>query len=160
MCHDCPVVARTTQLDRHVVPLERTDIALGPEPHPLYIPVQFDPTPVAPSRQAHAGQGAKRKRGNDPLRNVEQDRFSGPSRPQRGQGPWWRRLAHATYRRIIPARPLHLAVFGAPAIVANLFGAITAETAVYAGLGPVIALLVATIALDVVRPSSYTASRC
>ena len=157
---DSQVVAGMAYSYRHVNPLEWTDVVLCQEPHPPNILAKFSSAPVAHVSMLHAGQGGKSKRGNDPLRNVEQDRPSKPSRPPQGQGPWWRRLAHATYRRIIPARPLHLAVFGAPAIAANLLGAITAEEAVYAGLVPVIVLLTATIALDVVRPSSYTASRC
>ena len=64
------------------------------------------------------------------------------------------------YRLLIPARPIHLAVFGAVAIAANLLGLLVADAALTAGLAPVIILLVVTIALDIIRPLSYTSSRC
>ena len=63
------------------------------------------------------------------------------------------------FRLLIPARPVHLAVFGAAAIAAHLLGGIPAGTAMTVGFLPVIALLVATIALDFAHPSSYT-RRC
>ena len=64
------------------------------------------------------------------------------------------------YRMLIPARPIHLAVFGAAAIAANILGLLDADAALLAGLTPVIALLVISIALDVMRPASYTPPRC
>ena len=64
------------------------------------------------------------------------------------------------YCLLIPARPIHLAVFGAAAIAANLFGLLDADAALTAGLVPVIILLVVTIALDIMRLPPYTSSRC
>ena len=64
------------------------------------------------------------------------------------------------YRTFIPARPIHLAVFGGAAIAANLLGVLTADDAIYVGLAPVLVLLVASIAIDVLHPPSYTQPEC
>ena len=61
---------------------------------------------------------------------------------------------------LVPARPIHLVVFGATAIAANLLGWLDAEAAMLAGFIPVIALLAFTITLDFTRPPSYTPPRC
>ena len=72
----------------------------------------------------------------------------------RGTDSARRPLPAMMYRMLIPARPVHLAVFGAIAIAAHLLGWLTANEAVMAGFIPLIILLVASIAIDVMRPSS------
>ena len=69
-------------------------------------------------------------------------------------------IAAKLCRLCIPARPVHLAVFGMAAIAAHLLGGVPADTAMYAGLLPVIALLMATIAIDFLRPSSSYTRHC
>ena len=64
------------------------------------------------------------------------------------------------YRMLIPARPVHLAVLGGAAIVANLLGILSAEAAMQAALAPLIILLVITIARDIIWPPPYAPSRC
>ena len=61
------------------------------------------------------------------------------------------------FRLLIPARPVHLAIFGAAAIAAHLLGGVPAETAMTAAFIVIIAMLAVTIALDCTRPS-YTRS--
>lgn len=61
---------------------------------------------------------------------------------------------------LIPARPIHVVIFGGASIAALILGWIDADTAMLAGLIPVIALLAITLALDVLRPESYTPPRC
>ena len=87
---------------------------------------------------------------------------SAPSGRHPGQSPdrSARPLPARLYRMFIPARPIHVAVFGAAAIAANLLGWLDADTAMLAGFIPIIALLVFTITLDFTRPASYTTPRC
>ena len=65
------------------------------------------------------------------------------------------------YRLFIPARPIHLAVFGAAAIAVHVLGGVRAETAMTAAILVVIVQLIVTIALDFIwPPSPYTTRRC